>query len=93
MREYEVALVIHPDLDETAFNEVIEKVQDWITGSGGNVSKVDVWGKRTLAYPILKQREGQYVIMQTTLAPSFCIELERNLRFLEPLMRFLLTSA
>lgn len=93
MRNYEVALIVHPDLDETAFAETLERVQGWITESGGKVSKVDHWGKRKLAYEIRKQTEGQYVFLQAEISPSFCVELERNLRLQEPIMRFLITVA
>ena len=91
MRNYEVILVVHPELDDTAFKGVVEKVSGWITAAGGSVDKVDVWGRRRLAYAIRKQREGQYVYMQTQMAPTFTSELERNLRFLEPVMRFIVT--
>lgn len=90
MREYELIIIVHADLDENALNDVLEKVQGWITEGGGKITKVDLWGKRKLAYLIRKQSEGQYVLMHTTMAPTFCVELERNLRFLEPIMRFLL---
>jgi small subunit ribosomal protein S6 len=92
MRDYEVILVVHPDLDETAVNGVVEKVKGWVTESGGSVEKVDLWGKRRLAYQIRKQREGQYMLIKMQLAPSYCTELERNLRFTEPVMRFLITA-
>ena len=91
MRNYEVVLIIHPDLDETAFNAALEKVKGWITTSGGTISKIDVWGKRRMAYAIRKQREGQYVLINAEFAPAFCTDLERNLRFLEPVMRFMIT--
>lgn len=91
MRDYEVVFIVHPDLDENAMKGVIEKVQTWITDSGGSIVKIDNWGKRRLAYVIRKQREGQYVFIQTQMAPTFTNELERNLRFLEPVMRFLIT--
>jgi small subunit ribosomal protein S6 len=93
MREYELVFIVHPDLDETALTDVVEKVRGWITEAGGSVSKVDLWGKRKMAYAIRKQKEGQYVLFRTQLEPSFGATLERNLRFLEPVMRFLLTSA
>jgi small subunit ribosomal protein S6 len=92
MREYELVFIVHPDLDDTALKEVIEKVSGWITETGGSVSKVDLWGKRKLAYEIRKQKEGQYVLLKTQMDPAFGITLERNLRFLEPVMRFLLIS-
>ena len=92
MREYELVFIIHPDLDDPALKDVVEKVKGWITDAGGTVSKVDLWGKRKLAYSIKKQKEGQYVLFRTEMEPTFGATLERNLRFLEPVMRFLLTS-
>lgn len=92
MRDYELVFIVHPDLDETALKDVVEKVKGWITESGGSIGKVDFWGKRKLAYPIRKQKEGQYVLIQARINPSACIQLERNLRFQEPVMRFLLTG-
>lgn len=90
MRNYEVVVIIHPDLDESAFNELVERVQGWITEGGGTVSKVDLWGKRKLAYEIRKQTEGQYVLLETEMEPEFCTELERNLGLQEAVMRFLI---
>lgn len=92
MREYDVVFIVKPDLEEAAFNEVIERVQGWITNAGGIIEKVDLWGKRKLAYTIRKQTEGQYVLLKTQMEPAFCAELERSLRFLEPVMRFLLIT-
>lgn len=92
MREYELVFIIHPDLEETATNEVVDQVKAWITEAGGTITKVDPWGKRKLAYPIRKQNEGQYYLMLTQMAPTFVAELERNLRFQEPVMRFLITA-
>jgi small subunit ribosomal protein S6 len=92
MRAYELAFIVRPDLEETAFKDLVDRVKTVITEAGGQVAKVDVWGKRKLAYPIRKQNEGQYVIMQTQLEPAFCIELERNLRLQEPVIRFLISS-
>jgi len=91
MREYELVFIIHPDLDENATNEVVERVKGWITEAGGTIDKVDPWGKRKLAYPIRKQSEGQYFLFNTQMAPTFIVDLERNLRFVEPIMRFLIT--
>lgn len=91
MRSYELMFIVHPDLDESAFNEVVDKVKSWITDSGGQVDNVDLWGKRRLAYPIQKQVEGQYVLLDTQLDPTFCSDLEHNLGLQEPVMRFLLT--
>ncbi len=92
MRSYEVVLIVNPELDENALKGVTDRVQSWITDSGGSVDRVDQWGKRRMAYPIRKQREGQYVYFEAQFAPSYSAELERNLRFLEPVMRFSVIS-
>ena len=88
MRNYEVVLIAHPDLDETAMTGLVERVQSWITASGGSVDKVDRWGKRRMAYSIRKQREGQYVYIEAQFEPKFTTEFERNLRFVESVMRY-----
>jgi small subunit ribosomal protein S6 len=92
MRDYEIIFVVHPDLEETATEEIVDRIGGWITEGGGSVEEIDSWGKRKLAYPIRKQIEGQYFLLHTQLDPSFVIEMERNLRFLEPVMRFLITA-
>lgn len=90
MRKYELVCLIHPDLDEAAFNDAIDKVKGWINEAGGSVDKVDIWGRRKMAYLIRKQREGQYVLLNISLPPTTTTELERNLRFHEPVMRHML---
>jgi small subunit ribosomal protein S6 len=92
MREYELVFIVHPELEDSSFKDLVERVKSWITESGGQVSKVDIWGKRKLAYPIRKQKDGQYVLLKTQMSPTFCSQLERNLRFTEPILRFLLAS-
>lgn len=91
MRKYELVCVIQPDLDETAFNGVVDRVKGWVNESGGNVEKVDVWGRRRLAFPIRKQRDAQYVLLNIALEPATTAELERNLRFQETILRHMLS--
>lgn len=91
MRTYEIILIVNPELDETAFKGVIEKVQGWLTTAGGTVEKLDVWGKRRLAYMIGKHRDGQYVLITANFAPTYANELDRQLRFLEPVIRYMIT--
>ncbi len=91
MRSYEVVFIVHPDLDEAAVNETVEKVKGWITAGGGTVDKVDFWGKRQLAYPIRKRREGYYILLETQMPPHLVAEVERNMRIHEPIMRYLIT--
>lgn len=91
MRKYELMCIIQPDLDETAMNGVLDKVKGWITDSGGNVDKAEVWGRRRMAYSINKHREGQYVLLNVTMNPAATSELERNLRYQEAIMRHMLS--
>jgi small subunit ribosomal protein S6 len=91
MRKYELVCVIQPDLDETAFNGVLDKVKGWVSESGGSVDKVDVWGRRRLAYHIHKQREGQYVLLNVSLNPAATAGLERNIRYQESILRHMLS--
>jgi small subunit ribosomal protein S6 len=92
MREYEIMFIVHPDLDESAFDDVVKRISGWITDDGGEITETEMWGKRTLAYPIRKLTEGQYVLMHTKMSPQFGAVLERNLRYLEPVLRYLLIA-
>lgn len=91
MRKYELISILQPDLDESVSKELLERIQGWITESGGSVDKTELWGRRKLAYMIHKQTEGQYVLMNITLDPKSAGDLERNIRFLEPVIRHMLT--
>ena len=91
MRNYEVVFIIHADLDETAVNAAIEKIKGWITESGGTINKLESWGRKRMAYAINKQREGQYFLIETQLEPAATATLDRNLRFHEPVIRFMIT--
>ena len=92
MRKYELVCIIQPDLDETAFKGAVERIQSWVTEAGGSVDKVDVWGRRRLAFPIHKQRDGQYVLLNISLDPKSASDLERNIRYLETVLRHMLTA-
>jgi len=92
MRKYELVCIVHPDLDEAGFNGIIEKVKGWIAESGGTVDKVDVWGRKRLAYLVRKQREGQYVLFNVTLPATATATLDQNLRFQEPVIRYMITA-
>jgi small subunit ribosomal protein S6 len=92
MRKYELVCIIHPDLDETAFNGVVDKIKGWVTENSGSVDIVEIWGRKRLAYNIKKQREGQYVLFILSLEPNAVSQIDQNLRFLEPVIRYMITS-
>ena len=89
MRKYELVCVIHPDLEEAAFNESLDKIKGWIS-EDGNVDKVDNWGRRKMAYMIQKKIDGQYILIHASMPPTATAELDRKLRLLDPLMRHML---
>lgn len=91
MRNYELMVLLQPDLDETAFGDVTSKITGWVTDNGGTVEKTVDWGNRRMAYQIRKQRESHYVLFHITIEPSATKELERVIRFLEPVMRHMLS--
>lgn len=91
MRKYELVCIVHPDLDDNAFKAIIEKVSGWVTETGGTVDKVDIWGRRRMAYHINKQREGQYVLLHVSMNATATAQLERNIRFQESVIRSMLT--
>jgi small subunit ribosomal protein S6 len=91
MRNYELVCLVQPDLDEAAFNALVERVKGWVAESGGSVDKVDNWGKRRLAFMIRKQRDSNYLIFNLSLQPTATSALEQNLRYTESVMRHMLT--
>lgn len=92
MRNYEIMVVIQPDLDEASLNGILNKINGWITEAGGSVTKTDLWGKRRLANKIRKISEGIYVLMYAQMPPAYTRDLERNLFYTEPVLRFLITN-
>jgi small subunit ribosomal protein S6 len=90
VRSYELIFIVHPELDEDDLTAVLERVTGLIERNSGKVSRVEPWGLRRLAYPIEKQWEGQYVLMELELEPQGMAGLERDLGLVEPLMRHLI---
>jgi small subunit ribosomal protein S6 len=93
MRNYEVGLIVHPDTNTEALNELLTKVKAWISESGGSVTKVDLWGKRRMAYVIRKQRDGLYAFLYADMPGVIPSTLERNLRLTESILRFSIIRA
>ena len=90
MRNYEFTFIIHPDIEDEGITDTVEKVSQFITEGGGQVTNADHWGRRRLAYPIQKQKEGYYVLMQVQLDSKSIVELERKLKLTEEVIRYLL---
>ncbi len=91
MRRYELMLVLRPDLADDKSQALIDRITRQITTSGGQIVKVAPWGRRRLAYPIDRHREGSYHIIQFEAPAESIIELERSLLITEELLRHLVT--
>lgn len=92
MRDYELAFIIRPTIDDEGVTSVVEKVSTMVKTIDGEVTSVNVWGRRALAYPIDNHREGIYVLLQANMPPAALIELERNLKLSEDIIRYMLVK-
>jgi small subunit ribosomal protein S6 len=90
MRLYEVVYILDPALLEDAVTAKLEKLHELVTSKGGEVSAIDHWGTRQLAYPINKHSAGYYVVAHFTSAPDALPEYERLLKLDGEVMRYLL---
>jgi small subunit ribosomal protein S6 len=91
MRRYELMLVVRPDVADDRSQAVIDRTTRSIVGAGGQIVKVAPWGRRRLAYPIDRQREGSYHIILFEAPSEAVAELERGLLITEELLRHLIT--
>jgi small subunit ribosomal protein S6 len=90
VREYEIVYIFDPVMTEDQVNEKLEKFHTQITDAGGEITAVDHWGKRQLAYPINKKTSGYYVVVQFTADATALPEMERRLKLDEELVRYLI---
>lgn len=87
MRRYEVMVILDPDLEERTVAPSLETFLNVIRQDGGKVEKVDIWGRRRLAYEISKKPEGIYAVLELTCNPAAVIELDRQLNINEAVLR------
>lgn len=87
VRRYEVMVILNPTLDERAVGPSLDKMLTVVAQQGGKVDKVDIWGRRRLAYEIAKQSEGIYAVVELTAAPGTVSELDRQLGLSETVLR------
>ncbi len=88
MNKYECLYVITPELTEEEIKASVEKYAGVVAENGGEVEKIDEWGKRRLAYPIDYKTEGYYVLMLFAAPAEVPAELQRNLKNDERIMRY-----
>lgn len=90
LREYELVVILSPELAEEEMPAAIERLSQSVAGRGGEVVEVNPWGRRKLAYPIRRHLEGNYVLTKIKLEPSRTVELEAGLHMSEEVLRHLL---
>ena len=87
MRPYELMVIIDPEVEERTVEPSLQKFLNVITNDGGTIEKVDIWGRRRLAYDIKKKSEGIYAVVNFTAEPATAQELDRVLGLNETIMR------
>ncbi|MBT8160947.1 MULTISPECIES: 30S ribosomal protein S6 [Arthrobacter] len=87
MRPYELMVIIDPEVEERTVEPSLQKFLNVITNDGGTIEKVDIWGRRRLAYDIKKKSEGIYAVVNFTAKPETAKELDRQLGLNETIMR------
>ncbi|MFX0573578.1 MULTISPECIES: 30S ribosomal protein S6 [Nocardia] len=87
MRHYEVMVILDPSLDERTVGPSLDNMLSVVKTEGGKVDKVDIWGRRRLAYEIAKQAEGIYAVVDLTAEPATVSELDRQLGLNESVLR------
>ncbi len=87
MRQYEMMVILDPEVDERTVQPSLEKYLSVITGNSGTVDKLDIWGRRRLAYPIKKRNDGIYAVINFTAESGTAKELERQFGLNEAILR------
>ena len=87
MRHYEVMVILDPTLEERTIQPSLDAFLSVVKQDGGTVEKVDVWGRRRMAYEINKHIEGIYAVVDLTANPAAVQELDRQLNLNESVLR------
>jgi small subunit ribosomal protein S6 len=89
LRDYELTVILSPELSEEEVPSGVERVTELVAQKGGVVSEVDHWGRRRLAYPIGRFMEGNYVLTHIQMEPQSIAELEAGLELSDNVLRYL----
>ena len=86
-RDYDLGVIFNPEVSEEEMRPVIERIEQIVANFGGQIVKVNQWGRRRLAYPIERHRDGFYVFIDMILTPETVSEIERTLKVSEIVLR------
>ena len=87
MRQYEMMVILDPEVDERTVQPSLDKYLNVIRNDGGTIEKVDVWGRRRLAYEVKKNAEGIYAVISIQAEPATVKEFDRQLTLNESILR------
>lgn len=93
MRRYETLVVLNPELPEAQTRETIDRARKLLVNAGAEDVEAQEWGMRDLAYEIRKHRRGYYVLLEYRATPELVVELERNLKIADEVLRFISVAA
>ena len=93
MNIYELVYIVQPNLDDDGVKAVDDRIGQAIFGEDGTITSTDHWGKRRLAYPIKGHFEGHYILHNLSMPPTAVLNVERQLRLSEDVLRFLFIRA
>ena len=91
-RDYELGLILDPEVGDERARAIVERVTQTIGSNNGQVVRVNAWGRRRLAYPIDRHRDGLYFYFDMMLEPTSVAEVERSLRVNEEILRHLMKA-
>lgn len=89
-RDYELAFILNPEVSEEETRAILARVEQIVANHDGQVVRVNQWGRRRLAYPIERHRDGFYVFIDMILTPETVTELERTLKVSEVVLRHMM---
>ena len=89
MRNYEIMFIVNPNVVEDEIDKINAQIESVVTAGGGTVAKVEKMGKRRLAYPVEKCRDGFYVLLTLVATGDIIKEAERRLRVMDPVIKYL----
>ncbi len=89
MNKYELAVVVNAKIEDDVRTATIEKVKEYVARYGGNITDVDEWGKKRLAYEIQKMKEGYYYFIHFESDSTAPAEIEKHIRIMENVIRYL----
>ena len=89
-RDYELGFILNPEVSEEEIRSLLDRIEQIVANYGGQIFKVNQWGRRRLAYPIERHRDGYYIFIDMILTPETVTEIERTLRVSEIVFRHMM---